>query len=232
MISAAGSDRSRTTLAAIGVALLISTASARALAQPTAADKAAAEVLFNEAQQLMKDGKYAQACPKYAESQRLDSGLGTMLYLADCYEKNGQTASAWGQFREAASIAKNTGESGREKKAIERAAALEPRLLRVSLSVAPEAASIAGIEIKRDGQVIGKALWGTAMPLDPGDHVFEASAPGRKKWSTTTKLTEGATAPVTVQVPALEIDPEANKPKGEQPKGEQDRKSTRLNSSH
>jgi hypothetical protein len=49
----------------------------------SAQDKAAADVLFKEAKRLMQDGKLA-ACPKFAESNRLDSCLGTTLWLADC----------------------------------------------------------------------------------------------------------------------------------------------------
>jgi hypothetical protein len=44
--------------------------------------------LFDEAERLVASGKYADACPKYAESNRLDPQLGVLMYLADCYEEN------------------------------------------------------------------------------------------------------------------------------------------------
>ena len=98
------------------LALIVALASARtSLAQTSAADKAAAQALFDEGKRLMDAGQFAQACPKFADSEKLDPGVGTLLNLGVCYEKNGQTASAWATYKEAASAAANAGEAAREK---------------------------------------------------------------------------------------------------------------------
>src|SRR5690242_499417 len=75
------------------------------LADPSMADKALATRLYDEAEKLMVSRSYAAACPKYAESQQRDPQLGTLLHLADCYEKSGKFTSAWVTFNEAADMA-------------------------------------------------------------------------------------------------------------------------------
>jgi hypothetical protein len=176
-----------------------------ARAEASLADKAAAQSLFDEGRKLMSAGKFAEACPKLAESQKLDPGVGTQFHLADCYEKMGQTASAWAGFLEAASAAKSMGQTDREKVARDRAAALAPRLSKLTIT-SSDTTSLAGLEIKRDGTSVGQALWGTAIPVDPGSHVIEVSAPGKKPWQATAKV-EGDKASVVVTIPPLEDAP-------------------------
>lgn len=186
--------------AVAAASVLAFTPVARADASP--ADKAAAEALFEHAKGLMKEGKYAAACPKFAESLRLDGGIGITLYLADCYQKVGKTASAWAEFRDAAAQAKLAGQTDREKKARERAVALEPLLNRVSIALEP-GADVPGIEVKRNGGLIPQALWGTPIPLDPGDHAIEVTAPGKQTWTFLLHVGGAQVAAMSVVVPVL-----------------------------
>src|SRR5882672_9354066 len=67
---------------------------------------ARADSLFNAAKALLDSGQYVDACAKFAESKRLAPGLGVTLYLADCYERIGRTASAWTEFLSAEGLAR------------------------------------------------------------------------------------------------------------------------------
>jgi hypothetical protein len=186
------------------LALLVTLASSgTAAAQTSAADKAAAQALFDEGRRLMDAGQVAQACPKFAGSQKLDPSAGTQLNLAVCYQKNGQTASAWATFKEAATAAAHAGEPAREKYARDQAAALEPSLAKLTVAVT---APVDGLDVRLDGAAVASASYGLALPVDPGDHTVTASAPQCKPWSSTVTVAKSATA--SVQIPALEPAPE------------------------
>lgn len=60
--------------------------------------------------------------------------LGTQIALASCYEKLGKTASAWAEFRAAASAAVKVHDK-RQQFAEEHAAALEPKLSKIAVVV-------------------------------------------------------------------------------------------------
>jgi len=168
--------------------------------EPSAADKAVAESLFQDARALLKKGALENACPKFAESFRLAPRLGTLLNLATCHEKQGKTASAWAEFKEAAALARRDKRRDREKYAADHASALEKKLSRVVFELDRPAQ---GATLSLDGDSLGKAVWGTSVPVDPGPHELEASAPGRKTWSSSIVVEPGP-ATVTVRVPELE----------------------------
>lgn len=174
-----------------------------------AGDEAAAEALFLEAKKLAAEGKLAEACPKFAESNRLDRGAGTLIHLADCYEKNHQTASAWASFRDAASAAQGLGRADWQKLASQRAAALEPKLAKLTIKVQDPAEKI---EVTRDGSTTSQASWGTPIPVDVGNHVIQASAPGRKPFKRTVTVAKDGDRSEVV-VPKLDEAPaEPNTP--------------------
>jgi hypothetical protein len=164
-------------------------------------DSAAAQALFDQAKKAMAAHDYASACPKLEESYRLEQGLGTLLNLADCYEHEDKLASAWSKFLEVATLARSAGNTARAQIGKQRAAALRPRVS--SLVVTAPATPPAGLEVKRDGTVLGDAEWGTPIPADAGPHLFEATAPGRKPWSTSVNVDDGGSTS-TVRVPDLD----------------------------
>ena len=150
------------------------------------ADQAAAKALFAEGRKLAAGGDYAQACPKFEDSYRLNPGIGTNFNLADCLEHVGRTASAWARFRDVATATKAAGQFDRESVARARAAVLEPTLSRLTVDVQ---SPVPGQIVYRDGIAVAEFSWGIPVPVDPGDHALEAVASRRKRWSA--KVTVG-----------------------------------------
>ncbi len=170
-----------------------------------ASNAAAAQTLFDEAVHLMEAGRFGEACPKLAASQKLDPGAGTLLDLGTCYEKNGQTASAWATFQEAENAARRASHDDWAERAHAHVVALEPRLQRLVVAVDPHSV-VPGLVVQRDGIALEPSAWGVPIPVDPGAHELRASAPGKRDWSATVELrTEGASS--TITVPALEDAP-------------------------
>ncbi len=163
-------------------------------------EQALAQALFDDARRLMDAKRYAEACPKLAESQRLDPGGGTLLNLAICHEKEGKLATAKLDYEDALALAVKDSRKDRQQIARERAAALESTIPRLSVVVGP-ASETEGLEVKLDGLVLRRAAWGVATTVDPGAHVIEASAPNRVTWTTNIALT--ALQRRVVEVPPL-----------------------------
>jgi hypothetical protein len=180
-------------------------------AQQSASDPAGAEVLFNDAKKAMAAGDYESACPKLAESYRLDPGTGTLTALAVCHESQGKTATAWAEFIQVVSDAAQAHRTDRERFAKQHIAALEPKLSKLTVVVDAAALTLSGLEVRRDGILVGRAAWGTAVPVDPGDHTIEAVAKGKQRWSTTTRVRETADSQ-TLTIPPLEDAPIVSPP--------------------
>ncbi len=167
--------------------------------------KASAEALFAEGRRLMGENKLDEACPKFADSQKLDPSSGTLLNLANCYEKLGRNASAWATYQEAASQAGSSGRADHLGIAQKRAAALLPLLAKVTVLVPRP---VEGLEVKREGVPVTRGEWSLAVPIDPGNHTYVAEAAGYKTATVPilVPLTpEGGTAPsLSVTIPELQ----------------------------
>jgi hypothetical protein len=183
---------------AITAPLVVALATSLAPSTARAQDAAGAEVLFQQAHQLFEEKRYAEACPKFAESYRLDKVSGALLALASCHEVEGKLASAWSELVEVGTLARREGKNDRADAASQRAATLEPKLGKLTIALAQGAESVEGLLVKRDGVVVGQASFGAALPVDRGAHVIEATAPGRLPFKTRVTTLDGASELVPI----------------------------------
>lgn len=159
-----------------------------------------AESLFADGKRLMQAGDLAQACPKLAESFRIDPASGTLLALALCHERQGKTATAWGEYKQAQALAHKGQRAERERAARERAEELERTLSRITILVPSGAPS--ALEIRLEGVVLTRASWGVPLPVDPGESWLSASAPGFQEARIQVRVQPGSSSQ-EVHVPQL-----------------------------
>lgn len=161
------------------------------------AQSADAQKLFDEGKALMKTHALDEACTKFEQSDKLDPGVGTELWLADCYERNGKLVAAYKQYSATEKLAVSL-QDHRDAVAHKRASALLSKVSKLVVTL-PAARPIEGIELRVDGAV---AASGDAVVVDPGTHLVEASAPGYEHWESKV-LVGGDTATVGVVVEPL-----------------------------
>jgi hypothetical protein len=175
--------------------------SSAALGQPAGAQ---AEELFRQARDLLAAGKIAEACSAFDESEKLEPAVTTLLNLAGCREKQGQLATAWGLFLDAARQTRSAADATSRQLhevAQARAKKLEPRVSKLTVNVPPQS-QIDGLEVARGVDRITAGMWNRALPVDGGTYTITAHAPGSTAWST--KVTVGAEGDTkTVEIPDL-----------------------------
>ena len=179
------------TLASTVVAVAMMAAPARAVGP-------AAEALFEDGRRLLGEGKIGQACAQFAKSYAMEASSGTLLNLAHCHEKLGKTATAWSEYQAASRLARQQGREDRAAVADGNAAALEPRLSRLT----PVPANVVpGLVITTEAGVLAEGSFGVAVPIDPGVHELTASAPGYRSWTAIVEVHEPEQK--TLEIPAL-----------------------------
>jgi hypothetical protein len=192
----------RATAVAVLTAGLVSSTRASAQEAPQA-DAVKADETFHAGHQLLKDGKFADACPKFEESQRADPASGTLLALAYCQELSGLLASACSNYRAAADLAAKDGQTERHKAASERAEALAKRVSTLTVQVPAELSRQPGLQIKRDGMILERTAHDVAIPLNGGTHAIEVTAPDHERWAAVVTLQNEADHK-TLVLPILE----------------------------
>ena len=190
---------------ALASAIVFAPAWTHAAEGRSAAVTAMAEALFKEGKKLLGERKVPEACRKFESSYRIDPAPGTLINLALCHEQEGKLATAWGEFNESLQIAKKANRADRAKIAREHISTIEPQLARFVV-VVPEGATKIGMVVEMDGVPLEEGAWGTAIPIDAGDHKAIARAPKHKTWEKQVAVEHSKVA--TVVIPKLERIPD------------------------
>ncbi len=195
--------RGPNTLAGAAIAAALVLLPGVALAQSASKE---ADRLFREGRKLAESHDYASACPKFAQSEKLDPAPGTLLNLADCEERTGHFVSAAEHYRLAGS---GFGKKDKRRNfAARKAAALDKRIAHLTLRLAAGAPD--GTVVRLGDEIVEGAKLGVAAPADPGDVVVVVTAPGHQEKRYPVKLEDGGKVDLTVQPGDVVVAPVAS----------------------
>jgi hypothetical protein len=152
--------------------LAIGVATSR-VAHAQAVDPGAAVDLFHQGRAAMAAGSYDVACAKFAESERFDPRVGTLINSALCEEARRGLSTARRYWEQATDLARATGDA-RIAYTTEHFDAIDRRVPRLTIRLAANAPADAVVH--RDDVALGAASLGTALPVDPGAHAIVAVA--------------------------------------------------------
>jgi hypothetical protein len=171
------------------VSLAVLLLASRAGRAASAESRAAARKHSNQAQEAKKRGRLAEACSHWAEVERLDPKLPTLLELAECTEQLGRLVEAQGLWSVARDRAKHDEKPQSKARAEARLEAIQKRLAHLTLQLAADAP--AGTQVLRDDAAVDATSLAGALALDPGEHSIVVKAAGHDDAKYSVRLADG-----------------------------------------
>src|ERR1700741_493506 len=148
----------------------------------------------------------------FDEGRRLEPASGTLLNLALCHEASGKIATAWVSYTDALALAVREGNTDRQAIARSRIELLTPSLSRLVFH--PPKGMPPDYWVSLDDVRLGTAALDMGVPVDPGEHVVNAGAPGKRPASLLLKV---ETTAQMLEVALPELEPEAPAPAAARP---------------
>ena len=178
-----------------------------ALAQNADADKATARDLAIEGYKALQSKDYAAAVDRFTRADALYHAPTVILGLARAHVGLGKLVSAQELYSRIAQESLPPNATTAIKKAVLDA---EKELAALTLRIPSVVINVWGSNAPRvtlDGIEVRAAALGVKRPVDPGKHVFTASAPGFVTNEVTVNLAEGKSESVTLELKPRQIEP-------------------------
>jgi hypothetical protein len=178
-------------------ALLVTLAASTAHASPTDAEVRGARELFANAENDEDAARWGDALEKLRRVAQVKLTAGVRYHTAMCEEHLGQLATALDEYTSAEGQARSENAQDVLSLVGKRIADLGPRVPRLTIRVVPASADAV---VTLDGARVPAAILGTAIPLDPGEHLIEAKAADRATTATSVTLRERDVTSIDVKL--------------------------------
>jgi hypothetical protein len=185
-----------------GVLLSLSIVAPFASAQDDKAIKDARQK-FRQAISLQTGGNWAAALGLFRDVAAVKNTPQVQFNIAICEENLGQLVQALGDYQLAAAQATEEGNAQVAAEVEDRLETLKERIPKILIQRGQNA-GIAKISI--DGLEVGSAMIGKEMPVDPGQHVVQASSRGHEPFEKKVEINEKQVAEVVIDLVDLPVD--------------------------
>jgi hypothetical protein len=167
------------------------------------AEIAAARQLFKEGKDLEAEDRWAEALERFEKVAAVKMTPQVRFHMALCHENLGRLVAAINGFELAGDEARRAGKGAEDvaENAPKRAAALRARVAKLEVHVT---GTILQSKVLLDGEPVPKALYGTAIPVDPGAHKIELDTDGTITFRKDVTLQEGESQPIAIEVRDVE----------------------------
>lgn len=188
-----------------GAVVLAASLASSARAAP---NTAAADVQYRRGSHAYSAHRYEEALAAFIASQELEPSPNTRFKIAQCYLLLKQIASAYLNFRRAATEAEGRLKSTHEQRyqmtrtaAILEAATIESKVPRLTIAVPSDFPG--GFRVLLDDVEVSPGAWGVAVETDPGTHRLVAEGPRLKRYEQAIEL--GIGQQLRVDIPLKRI---------------------------
>jgi hypothetical protein len=159
--------------------------------------------LFERGKAKWAAGEHEEAAALLEASHQQAPRAGTLLLMADAYERLGRLRSARDTFQRASALAQKDGNTGLEHRARTREAALLPRLPQLQVRVLPPLPR--DLLVTLNGAELPRAQLNVPSALDAGHYRLEAHAPGYQPFSTELQLSNEGQQPLGARVVSISL---------------------------
>lgn len=175
----------------------------------SAAETAAARALAVDGLRLAQANNCTDAVPKLERAEKLYHSTVVSIRLGECYVGLGKLVEGTELLRKALREPQPADPAPALTKALERAQKLldttKPRIAGLTIKVA----AVQDMGVKIDGTLVPGVLLDTEIPVDPGEHGVDVTAPGFLRSTSRVTLAEGEKKNLTL---TLARDPNASVP--------------------
>lgn len=167
---------------------------------PSAAELQSARALFTQAEQDEDANRWSEALEKLRFVSHVKLTAGVRYHIALCEAHLGELGNALEEYTASQSQARAENADDVLRLVGDALADLSPRVPRLTLRVVPEFVDAA---VFLDGSPVDRSRLGEPIPLDPGLHRVDATAPQRAPIHTTVTVHEREST--VLEIPLVEI---------------------------